>query len=48
MQWANRAFAKIHLYRHHFARMGQNAPGNAIAQIVELGLLVESKHESVL
>ncbi len=48
MHWADGAGGKIYLHGHHFAVMGQNAAGYAIAKVFKGGVFMENKHLPIL
>lgn len=48
MQRAYGSLFKVHLYRHHFAIMGEDTTGDAVTQIFKGGLFMKNKHQAVL
>ena len=48
MHRADGAGGKIHLHGHHFAVVGQNAAGYAIAEVFKGGVFMKNKHLAIL
>ncbi len=48
MHRADGAGGKIHLHGHHFAVVGQNAAGYAIAEVFKGGVFMKNKHRAIL